>query len=111
MNPPSEVFGHANRWKQYSKRMDHFADIVQKVKADIIAFQEIRYDGTFGNRGDHAQVQVRSSCCLISSMYISTSIYLSIYRVVYVICIDMLLLTCHFMCLILFLPCHVVGSI
>lgn len=56
-NPSSDVYGVANRWAQYTKRLDHLVTFVKESRADIIGFQEVRYDGVFGEPGNHAQVK------------------------------------------------------
>ncbi|KAG7398172.1 hypothetical protein PHYBOEH_011495 [Phytophthora boehmeriae] len=56
-NPSSDVYGAANRWRQYTKRLDHLAEFVKKSHASVIGFQEVRYDGVFGDPGSHAQVK------------------------------------------------------
>lgn len=56
-NPSTEVYGRDRRWHQYAKRIDHLASFVQESRANIVGFQEVRYDGTFGGQGNHAQVQ------------------------------------------------------
>lgn len=56
-NPSSDVYGYQRRWPQYSKRMDHLVSFVNDARADIIGFQEVRYDGVFGDESEHAQVQ------------------------------------------------------
>lgn len=56
-NPSADVYGHANRWKQYEKRMDHLARVVLESETAIVGFQEVRYDGVLGEPGDRAQVQ------------------------------------------------------
>lgn len=56
-NPSADVYGYAKRWKQYAKRMDHLAGFVRGADADIVGFQEVRYDSELGNEGEHAQVQ------------------------------------------------------
>jgi hypothetical protein len=57
-NPSNDVYGRSNRWTQYTKRIDHLVEFVKASKASIIGFQEVRYDGTFGNMGNHAQIKV-----------------------------------------------------
>ncbi|TDH72395.1 hypothetical protein CCR75_002750 [Bremia lactucae] len=56
-NPSSGVYGAGRRWKQYVKRLDHLVQFVHEAQADIIGFQEVRYDGVFGEPGNHAQVK------------------------------------------------------
>lgn len=56
-NPSTEVYGRDRRWHQYAKRINHLASFVRESHANIVGFQEVRYDGTFGGRGNHAQVQ------------------------------------------------------
>ncbi|RLN92105.1 hypothetical protein BBJ28_00016715 [Nothophytophthora sp. Chile5] len=56
-NPSSDVYGAANRWEQYTKRLDHLVKLVKESQASIIGFQEVRYDGVFGNPSNHAQVK------------------------------------------------------
>ncbi|GAB9464760.1 Rxlr-like protein [Globisporangium polare] len=56
-NPSADVYGYPRRWPQYKKRMDHLVGFVNDANADIIGFQEVRYDGVFGDEGEHAQVQ------------------------------------------------------
>ncbi|KAF1329608.1 Rxlr-like protein, partial [Globisporangium splendens] len=56
-NPSADVYGYEKRWMQYAKRMAHLVRFVHEAKADIIGFQEVRYDGVFGGGGNHAQVQ------------------------------------------------------
>lgn len=56
-NPSADVYGATRRWPHYVKRIDHLVDFVKQTNADIIGFQEVRFDGVFGDRGDHAQVQ------------------------------------------------------
>ncbi|KAF4319469.1 hypothetical protein G195_007204 [Phytophthora kernoviae 00238/432] len=47
-NPSSDVYGAANRWSQYAKRLDHLVEFVKESRAGVIGFQEVRYDGVFG---------------------------------------------------------------
>ncbi|OWZ10167.1 hypothetical protein PHMEG_00017024 [Phytophthora megakarya] len=56
-NPSSGVYGVARRWDQYTKRLDHLVKIVKETEAGIVGFQEVRYDGVFGEPGNHAQVK------------------------------------------------------
>ncbi|KAG3113883.1 hypothetical protein PI124_g7108 [Phytophthora idaei] len=56
-NPSSDVHGAGRRWDQYTKRLDHLVKFVKEAQADIIGFQEVRYDGVFGEPGNHAQVK------------------------------------------------------
>lgn len=56
-NPLTDVYDYKRRWQWYSKRMDHLVSFVNNARADIIGFQEVRYDGVFGDEGEHAQVQ------------------------------------------------------
>ncbi|TYZ66268.1 hypothetical protein PybrP1_005419 [[Pythium] brassicae (nom. inval.)] len=56
-NPSADVYGFAKRWPQYAKRMDHLARFVREARADIVGFQEVRYDSELGGAGEHAQVQ------------------------------------------------------
>ncbi|DBA04315.1 TPA: hypothetical protein N0F65_002077 [Lagenidium giganteum] len=56
-NPSADVYGYERRWFQYEKRIDHLASFVREADAAIIGFQEVRYDGTFGGIGNHAQIQ------------------------------------------------------
>lgn len=56
-NPSADVYGGANRWKQYTKRLDLLAQYVKESGAGTVGFQEVRYDGAFGGLGNHAQVQ------------------------------------------------------
>ncbi|KAF1794387.1 PGAP2-interacting protein [Phytophthora cactorum] len=42
---------------RYTKRLDHLVKFVKEAQADIIGFQEVRYDGVFGEPGNHAQVK------------------------------------------------------
>nr|CCA26245.1 conserved hypothetical protein [Albugo laibachii Nc14] len=53
-NPSDQV---GSRWKDYNKRMDGLVDAVKQSEASIIGFQEIRFDATLGQAGDHAQIQ------------------------------------------------------
>ncbi|OQR92249.1 hypothetical protein ACHHYP_03901 [Achlya hypogyna] len=57
VNPPSQIYGAHRRWAMYSKRLDHLATFLRQADADIIGFQEVRIDATFGPRGGHAQIQ------------------------------------------------------
>ncbi|RHX98290.1 hypothetical protein DYB25_005511 [Aphanomyces astaci] len=57
VNPPGVVYGHANRWSMYSRRMDHLVAFVRQVDADIVGLQEVRVDNSFGPVGHHAQIQ------------------------------------------------------
>ncbi|CAI5710312.1 unnamed protein product [Peronospora effusa] len=56
-NPSSDVYGAGRRWNQYIKRLDHLVQFVNDAQADIIGFQEVRYDGVFGEPGNHGQVK------------------------------------------------------
>ncbi|KAE8900479.1 hypothetical protein PF005_g1764 [Phytophthora fragariae] len=56
-NPSSDVYGSGRRWAQYTKRLDHLVNFVKEAQAGIIGFQEVRYDGVFGEPGNHAQVK------------------------------------------------------
>lgn len=56
-NPSSDVYGSGRRWAQYAKRLDHLVTFIKAAKAGIIGFQEVRYDGVFGDPGNHAQVK------------------------------------------------------
>ncbi|GMF28144.1 unnamed protein product [Phytophthora lilii] len=56
-NPSSDVYGAGRRWEQYAKRLDHLVKFVKESRAGIIGFQEVRYDGVFGELGNHAQVK------------------------------------------------------
>ncbi|KAL3658830.1 hypothetical protein V7S43_016198 [Phytophthora oleae] len=56
-NPSTDVYGAGRRWDQYTKRLDHLVKYVKEAQADIVGFQEVRYDGVFGEPGDHAQVK------------------------------------------------------
>lgn len=56
-NPSADVYGYAKRLAQYAKRMDHLAQFVRATRADIVGFQEVRYDSELGGGGEHAQVQ------------------------------------------------------
>lgn len=58
VNPGNDVFGEQLRWRQYTKRMDWFAKNVKNAMADIIGFQEVRHDNTFGDKGRHHQIKV-----------------------------------------------------
>ncbi|KAI9916541.1 hypothetical protein PsorP6_017219 [Peronosclerospora sorghi] len=56
-NPPSSVYGYKYRWSRYTERLDHLLKYVEEAQADIIGFQEVRYDSVFGEPGNHAQVK------------------------------------------------------
>uniref|UniRef100_M4BRT5 Endonuclease/exonuclease/phosphatase domain-containing protein n=1 Tax=Hyaloperonospora arabidopsidis (strain Emoy2) TaxID=559515 RepID=M4BRT5_HYAAE len=56
-NPSSDVYGSGRRWAHYAKRLDHLVTFVMEAEAGIIGFQEVRYDGVFGDPGNHAQVK------------------------------------------------------
>ncbi|GMF19715.1 unnamed protein product [Phytophthora fragariaefolia] len=56
-NPSSDVYGAGRRWPQYVKRLDHLVKFVKESQAGIVGFQEVRYDGVFGEPGNHAQVE------------------------------------------------------
>ncbi|CEG43406.1 RxLR-like protein [Plasmopara halstedii] len=56
-NPSFDVYGPTRRWNQYLKRLDHLVGFIKNAQADIIGFQEVRYDGVFGEPGNHAQVK------------------------------------------------------
>ncbi|CAH0476282.1 unnamed protein product [Peronospora belbahrii] len=61
-NPSSDVYGARRRWDQYMKRLDHLVNIVIEAQASIIGFQEVRYDGVFGEPGNHGQVKHLADC-------------------------------------------------
>uniref|UniRef100_H3GRQ5 Endonuclease/exonuclease/phosphatase domain-containing protein n=1 Tax=Phytophthora ramorum TaxID=164328 RepID=H3GRQ5_PHYRM len=56
-NPSSDVYGASRRWDQYIKRLDHLVKFVKEARAGIVGFQEVRFDGVFGEPGNHAQVK------------------------------------------------------
>ncbi|TMW62315.1 hypothetical protein Poli38472_009808 [Pythium oligandrum] len=56
-NPSGDVYGQSRRWDQYNKRIDHLMSFVKESRADIVGFQEVRYDGVLANKGQHSQVE------------------------------------------------------
>ncbi|KAJ0403078.1 hypothetical protein P43SY_009145 [Pythium insidiosum] len=56
-NPSADVYGYNRRWAQYSKRMDHLVSFVRDAQADVVGFQEVRYDSVLGEDGQHAQIE------------------------------------------------------
>ncbi|OQR94307.1 hypothetical protein THRCLA_08200 [Thraustotheca clavata] len=57
VNPPAEIYGRHRRWDMYNKRLDHLQTFLEEANADIIGFQEVRIDDSFGPVGYHAQAQ------------------------------------------------------
>ncbi|KDO33629.1 hypothetical protein SPRG_19251 [Saprolegnia parasitica CBS 223.65] len=57
VNPPAQIYGVHRRWGMYNKRLDHLGTFLADADADIIGFQEVRVDATFGPPGQHAQIQ------------------------------------------------------
>jgi endonuclease/exonuclease/phosphatase family metal-dependent hydrolase len=56
-NPPTWAVRDANRRSSwYNTRMDHFASVVRSAGAPIVGLQEVRFDTTTNDLGDHSQV-------------------------------------------------------
>ena len=41
----------ASRWARYSERIDHLARVIADADPDVVAFQEVRHDDSFGPVG------------------------------------------------------------